>query len=251
MFVIRIDRRRLALLAAALCLLIALARCAARVIPAMIVTEADVIIRHVPVSEKAIALTFDDGPDGDFTPRILEVLRAHGAKATFFVVGKQVEYYPEILRQIAADGHEIGSHTYSHPKLSGLSEARLRSELARTADLIRVACGVAPACFRPPFGVIGAGAIQVVRDSGYAIVLWDRELDSRDWERPGVDRIVERVVSNARPGGIVLMHDGGGCRSQTVAALGKILDQLAAQGYRFVTVSELLRLSEQNGIPGR
>lgn len=251
MFVIRIDRCRLVICTAALCLVASLASYAARVIPAMVVTEADVIIRHVPVNEKAIALTFDDGPDGDFTPRILEVLRAHRAKATFFVVGKQVEYYPEVLRQVAAAGHEIGSHTYSHPRLSGLSDARLRSELARTADLIRSVCGVAPVYFRPPFGVISSASIQVVRDCGYTIILWDRELDSRDWERPGVDRIVERVVSNARPGSIVLLHDGGGCRSQTVAALEKILDQLAAKGYRFVTISELLRLDGQTGPPSK
>lgn len=246
---IRIDRRRLAVTATVLFLLIALARCAARVVPTMLVSEDDAVIRYVPVREKVIALTFDDGPDGDFTPRILDVLRAHRAKATFFVVGKQIEYFPEILRQIVADGHEIGSHTYSHPQLSGLSEARLRSELALTSELIRAACGIAPVCFRPPFGAISASAIQVVRGCGYAIVLWDRKLDSRDWERPGVNRIVERVVANARPGGIILMHDGGGYRSQTVAALGKILDRLAAEGYRFVTVSELLRLGAENGQP--
>lgn len=251
MFVIRIDRRRLAVCMAALFLVAALADYAARFVAAVVATEADVAIRHVPVSSKVIALTFDDGPDGEFTPRILEVLRAHRAKATFFVVGKQVEYYPDILRQIAAAGHEIGSHTYTHPRLSSISAERLRSELARTADLIRATCGATPVCFRPPFGAISSGAIQVVRDYGYAIILWDRELDSRDWERPGVDRIVERVVTHASPGGIVLMHDGGGHRSQTVAALARILAQLDAQGYRFVTVSELLRLGEQREAPSR
>lgn len=242
---IHLNRRRLVAWAVALIAVMLLGSRVVRVASRLVMADVDVAIRYVPVNAKVIALTFDDGPDAKFTPPVLDVLRAYRAKATFFVVGTQIEYYPDVLRQVAAAGHEIGSHTYSHPRLGGISQDRLRKELERSADLIRETCGVTPVCFRPPYGSLNAAATQVLRDYGYSIILWDKELDSRDWERPGVDKIVGRIIKYARPGGIILMHDGGGYRSQTVTALPKILKQLGDQGYRFVTVSELLRLSEQ------
>lgn len=245
MSVIRPNRWRLAIGLAVSGALAIGAICAVRVVPRMVLADADDTIRHVAINVKAIALTFDDGPSGEFTPGILDALAAYNAKATFFVVGTQIEYYPETLRQVAAAGHEIGLHTYSHARLGAISQEHLRHELKGESDLIRNTCDAVPVCFRPPYGSLTAAAAQVLREQGYSIILWDKELDSRDWERPGVQKIVDRVTQYARPGGIVLMHDGGGQRSQTVAALPKILKQLSDQGYRFVTVSELLRLSEQ------
>lgn len=245
MHVIHLNRRRLAMSFVALSIAVLAACNLTDAAVRSTTADIDSAIRHVPVSERVIALTFDDGPDADFTLSILATLRAHGAKATFFVVGTQIEYFPEVLRQMSAEGHEIGSHTYSHLRLSGVSPERFRKELTREADLIVRICGVTPVCFRPPYGAMNAAQVEVLREYGYSLIMWDQQLDSRDWERPGVGRIVERVVRNARPGGIVLMHDGGGHRSQTVAALPAILEQLSAQGYRFVTVSELLRLSDE------
>lgn len=203
--------------------------------------------RSAAMPAKTIALTFDDGPDPAWTPRILEVLARYRVPATFFVVGSNAARNPELLTRIRAAGSRVGVHTFTHPDLSHTSAWRSDRELAETRAVIAGATGETSDVLRPPYSstanavdneawrsFLAAGA------NGYLTVLSDT--DSRDWERPGVDAIVRNSVPANGAGGIVLMHDAGGDRSQTVAALDRMLPTMLAQGYRFTTPTEAVGL---------
>ncbi|MEV1287456.1 bifunctional polysaccharide deacetylase/glycosyltransferase family 2 protein [Micromonospora sp. NPDC049679] len=200
------------------------------------------VSRSMPAG--AIALTFDDGPDPRWTPRVLDVLRRHGAHATFFVVGSRVNEHPELVRRMLAEGHEIGSHTFTHADVAVLPGWARDVELALTRNAIVGATGRQERLFRPPFsstpGALTAADLTALHDAagtGHIAVLTD--LDTVDWRRPGVEAIVSAASPPRRgDGATVLMHDGGGDRSQTVAALDQLLPVLMKQGYRFTTVSE-------------
>jgi peptidoglycan/xylan/chitin deacetylase (PgdA/CDA1 family) len=179
----------------------------------------------------AIYLTFDDGPNPTWTPKVLEVLARYNARATFFVLGANVDAYPWIAANIAAAGHAIGNHSYTHANLGVLGWSSVDSELSSTQDAIRRATGRSTRCVRPPYGSVNGTVRGVASDLGLDIWLWD--VDPRDWSRPGTWAIANNVLSNAAPNRVVLMHDGGGERSQTVAALETILAELSARGYRF------------------
>lgn len=193
---------------------------------------------------KKIALTFDDGPDPTWTPKILDVLRRHRAHATFFVVGARVNEHPELVRRILAEGHELGSHTFTHADIAALPSWRRGLELTLTRNAIAGATGRQATLFRPPFSSNPAqltdddvAALRDAAAAGHIAVLADR--DTVDWRRPGVDGIVTGATpQRAGEGAVVLMHDGGGDRSQTVAALDRLLPALDKQGYDFTTVSE-------------
>ncbi|GGJ84832.1 bi-functional transferase/deacetylase [Pilimelia anulata] len=201
--------------------------------------------RAFPMPPRTLSLTFDDGPDPTWTPPIADVLRRHGVRATFFVVGSMVAEDPALLRRLRADGHEIGIHTFTHPDLGAMPRWGRRLQYSLTQLSIAGATGVTSGLFRPPYSS-GNGAIdnttwEVLRDggaAGYLSVL--SSIDSRDWARPGVDRIVANATPPGGGSGIVLMHDAGGDRSQTVAALDRYLTAMTAAGYRFVTVEEAL-----------
>ncbi|GAA2621705.1 glycosyltransferase [Dactylosporangium fulvum] len=191
----------------------------------------------------AIALTFDDGPDPRWTPRILDALREHHARATFFVVGSQVNRHPELARRILAEGHELGVHTFTHPDLVSVPVWRQRLELTLTTNAIAAATGRTVRLMRPPYSSTPSAlapdefaAVRAAADAGYLTVLTD--LDTEDWRRPGVDAIVRaaRPEPRATSGAVVMLHDGGGDRSQTVEATWRILAE--TRGFRFVTVSE-------------
>lgn len=187
-----------------------------------------------------IALTFDDGPSTVFTGQILDVLRRYGAVATFFCIGLNAHAFPELLERIAAAGHEIGNHTWSHPYLPDLSRSEVNAQLERTNDAIASVTGQVPPLVRPPYGGRSAELLRWLAQAGMTTVLWNA--DTSDWARPGQDVIEAAVAGQAAPGSIVLFHDGGGDRSQTVAALPGIMERLCGQGYRFVPVSRFLPL---------
>jgi|GEM_PF-5403107 len=187
---------------------------------------------------KAVALTFDDGPAA-ITSRWLDVLRRHDAPGTFFVLGASVHGREALLRRMVREGHAIGNHSYDHADLSGGG----RGQLGRTNAVIRAATGVQPCVFRPPGGATSARLDAEVRSAGMHDVLWS--VDTNDWRGPGAATIAARALT-AGPGGIVLMHDGGGPREPGLAALPTIIRGLRARGYRLVTVPELLRLSPRH-----
>jgi peptidoglycan-N-acetylglucosamine deacetylase len=185
------------------------------------------------------ALTFDDGPGAD-TPKILDALQQAGVCATFFLCGSNVERYPATARRIAADGHEIGNHTYSHPRLLGKTPGHIALEIERAQVLIERHTGKKPKLFRPPYGLRWFGLFPILRQKNLQAVMWS--INGRDW-RSSSDAIARRIVGQMHPGAIILLHDGvppgeNGNRQATVECLPQILQQLAGQ-YRLVTVSEL------------
>ncbi len=196
------------------------------------------VILQVPVRarDKVFALTFDDGPWPEYTREMLAVLAANKVKATFYMVGQEVSRRPEIAREVLAAGHAIGNHSWDHP-------SRPRNPIAqiqKTDAEIKKQLGFRPTTFRPPYGLLKNGMAKQAMRENDPVLIWSA--DSGDWGRPGASRIANRIISQATPGGISLMHDGGGDRSQSVAALPRIIQTLRARGYRFVTIPELLRL---------
>lgn len=193
---------------------------------------------RVPVSGKYIAMTFDDGPHPSNTPRLLEMLRARNIKATFYVVGRNVDEYPQIVRRTVAEGHEIGNHSYTHRLLSKMSDSAVLEDLARCRDAVGRAAGVQPRTMRPPYG----GLLQrqrelVMAQFGYPTIMWN--VDPLDWKRPGAGVVASRILGNTTPGSIVLAHD---LHASTIDAMPAALDGLLQRGYRFVTVSQLLAM---------
>jgi polysaccharide deacetylase family sporulation protein PdaB len=196
--------------------------------------------------EKLICLTFDDGPDPEQTPAILDLLKRYGAKATFFVTGAQAKRYPELIRRETLEGHELGNHTYHHRIFRHPSADDVRSELDEAERAIVAAAGTRSRLFRPPGGYYDQTIVAAAKERGYQVVMWSWHQDTRDWSHPGVNRIVRKVLDNARPGDIVLFHDRVK-RTQTIAALERILPELQRRDFQFVTVSELLRSAPTGG----
>ncbi len=190
---------------------------------------------QVAAPTKYVVLTFDDGPDPTYTPRILDILQKYDAKATFFEVGKNVQRHPELTRQIHELGNSVQNHTWTHADLRKLSAASFVDQIQSTDEMIREQTGETPGYLRPPYGGVNALVTQRARGLDKDLVLWD--VDSRDWSKPGTAAIVKRVLAGAKNGAVILMHDGGGNRSETVAALPTILKTLKAKGYGFETLS--------------
>jgi peptidoglycan/xylan/chitin deacetylase (PgdA/CDA1 family) len=199
-----------------------------------------VIYWHGPLHEPSVALTFDDGPSASTTP-LLDVLAADDVHATFFMVGANVERHPDLARSVVAAGHVVGNHSYSHKNLDLQLEARVDDELDRTSDAIFKATSVRSSLFRPPFGDEDGLVLHEARRLGYVSVEWS--VSSKDWTRPGVDRIVTNVLAHVHDGAIILMHDGGGDRSETVEAVARLIPELRRRGYALVTVPQLLGVS--------
>ena len=180
---------------------------------------------------KYVYLSFDDGPDPRYTAPILDILRAYGARATFFEIGQHVARYPWLTRRVYLRGNSVQNHTWSHPDLRYVSWTTFKYQVLTTGQYIRNQTGYAPRCLRPPYGAVNSRVYSRATALGKTIRLWT--VDPRDWSRPGTSVIVRRVLDNVHSGSIVLMHDGGGDRSQTVAALPIILRTLKARGYVF------------------
>jgi len=194
--------------------------------------------------EKPIALTFDDGPWPNSTAQVLDVLKKSNVKATFFMVGMQVQKYPQLLKQVVANGHAIGNHTWSHQYDHYNASAAAR-EIDRTAEIVYKTTGVKTSLFRPPAGILNNGLVSYAHEKKYAVVMWS--VDSKDWRSRRTTRqaFIDNVLKEAKPGGIVLLHDGGGDRSNTVQALPQLISQLKKHGYKFVTVPELLEIADK------
>jgi peptidoglycan/xylan/chitin deacetylase (PgdA/CDA1 family) len=173
-----------------------------------------------------VYLTFDDGPLPPYTHEMLDLLAQYGAHATFFVLGQNAEAHGELLAAAYAEGHTLGNHTWSHRSLAGIDFESFQSELVRTAAVLG---GRGAPCMRPPYGATDSFTRAYAAELGYEVVMWN--IDTLDWSQPGVDQIVSTVVDQVFPGAIVLMHDGGGVREQTVAALEAVLRELTSRGY--------------------
>ncbi|MDZ5606786.1 polysaccharide deacetylase family protein [Bacillus pseudomycoides] len=195
---------------------------------------------EVPNNEKLIAITFDDGPDPTYTPQVLNLLRQYKAEATFFMIGFRIQRNPYLVNRVLKEGHEIGNHTMNHLYARDASNEKLKKDILEEKRYLQKWVKE-PLLFRPPGGYINNAVFATAKEAGYQIVLWSWNQDPKDWADPGTESIVKNVVTNAKSGDIVLLHDDGSDRSQTVAALAKILPALQKQGYRFVKVSELLR----------
>jgi peptidoglycan/xylan/chitin deacetylase (PgdA/CDA1 family) len=188
---------------------------------------------HVDDSRKGIALTIDDGPSPVYTPQILRLLEKYGVTATFSMVGIEVDAYPGVAREVAAAGHIIANHTWTHPDLAVLPPVLIVDQMNRAAGAIHKATGTVPALFRAPYGAWSPAVLRQCARTGMTPLDWS--VDPRDWSRPGVASIVGNIMRNTRPGSIILEHDGGGDRSETVAALKIVLPRLLAAGYHFHT----------------
>ncbi len=185
-----------------------------------------------------VAMTFDDGPHGANTPRLLEMLKQRKIHATFFLVGQCVAEYPDIVKKIVAEGHEIANHSWSHPQLSAMSESAVRDQLQKTHDAIIAACGVTPKIMRPPYGAFTARQRAWAHGEwGYKCILWD--VDPLDWKVRNAEHVKNEILKAAVPGSIILSHD---IHKTTVDAMPETLDALLAKGFKFVTVSELIAM---------
>lgn len=207
----------------------------------------DDIIRNGPRDFKYLTLTFDDGPHPLYTPEVLDILKEKEVEATFFLVGKHVKKYPEIVKRIINEGHTVGNHTYSHRSLIPLSREKTDFEIIETEKVIREIIGEKPTLFRPPRGVYSDYSRELLMDNRYTMVLWD--VSSQDWRELRYNNIVTNIINNVQNGSVILFHDSGdiitssgGDRRNTVRALPLIIDQLRAQGYDFITVDEMLIL---------
>jgi peptidoglycan/xylan/chitin deacetylase (PgdA/CDA1 family) len=192
------------------------------------------------VDQPYVAMTFDDGPSAANTPRLLDMLKQRNIKATFFLIGQNVAANPDIVRRILAEGHEIGNHTWTHPQLSKLGDDRVTAEITKTQDAIKQASGFTPTLLRPPYGAITPRQRQWIENQfGLSVILWS--VDPLDWKRPGPSVVTQRILSQARPGAIILSHD---IHKQTVDAMPATLDGLIAKGYKFATVTQLIAMNK-------
>jgi peptidoglycan-N-acetylglucosamine deacetylase len=190
-----------------------------------------------PVTEKLVALTFDDGPDPAWTPQVLDILAAEGIHATFCVVGYLVRRYPDLVKRIAAEGHTVCNHTASHnATLDRAPRATVESEIMGGADAIKDVLGVEASFYRPPGGRLSPTVIAVAHERNQRVLHWS--VDTSDYTKPPAGVLVQRVSSQSTPGAVVLMHDGGGDRSHTVAALRPMIQALRDQGYGFTTPAD-------------
>ncbi|MGL5060769.1 MAG: polysaccharide deacetylase family protein [Microcoleus sp.] len=197
-------------------------------------------INRADTSEKVVALTYDDGPYPPYTNQLLDVLDKHEIKATFFLIGRNIEKHPEIVKTIVSRGDELANHSYSHKDMMFKPNDFLVSEIAKTDKLLQdLGVKQNSISFRPPWGRRFVVLSYLVAQMHKKLIMWD--VDSQDYEpKLTADEIADRVINNVRSGSIVVMHDGGGDRSKTVAATDKIVKALQSKGYSFKTVSELV-----------
>ncbi len=192
-------------------------------------------VYSVERQDKVISVTFDASWGGDKTLKILDLLDEYNAKATFFLVGIWVDKYPELVKEIAARGHEIGNHSDSHAHFTQIADSKIRQELDSCSDKIEALTGTRPTLFRPPYGDYNSKVITIVRDEGYEAVQWS--IDSLDWKNRGVDDLIKRATTNVQPGDIILFHNDS---EYIVDALPAILKHYQAQGFQMIPAKDIL-----------
>ena len=198
------------------------------------------LYNSVRTTRPVLALTFDDGPHGTLTPKLLDILRAQGVRATFFVLGENVALYPDIARRIVAEGHEIANHSWGHPSLPTVGAGRLDREIRDTTAIIEKTTGQKVTLLRPTYGALNDRVKKtLLEDYKLDVIMWS--VDPRDWKRPGPGVVTKRLVVGAHPGAILLVHD---IHPGTIAAVPDTIAQLKAKGYAFATVSELLAMDD-------
>ena len=205
---------------------------------------------------KEIALTFDDGPNDPYTPKLLEVLARHDVRATFFLIGRYVRQRPDLVREIAKAGHEIGNHTFTHPLLTLESESEIRKQLSDCRAALQDAIGEHSNLFRPPFGGRRPAVLRIVREMGLEPVMWN--VTGYDWNAPPAAQIEAKIARRIRGGDVILLHDGGhkqmgADRSQTVLATDPLIARYKKAGYQFVTIPEMIKKmslpTSRNSVP--
>jgi len=198
-------------------------------------------VYEVSTTRKVVALTFDISWGNNTPLPVIDILKNNSVKSTFFLSGPWVKQYPDIPKRIREDGHEIGSHGYRHINLSNLSKPEIKDELMKAHNNIKEVTGVDANLIRTPNGDYNDQVIEAIHESNYEVIQWST--DSLDWMNPGVNNIIDRVSKKVHPGDIILMHASDTCK-QTTEALPVIIKNLKDQGYEFVTVSELLKITE-------
>ena len=212
-------------------------------LPRVLPEKVQMTYTRCEVPGSVIAVTFDDGPHPEFTPRLLDTLKERNIKATFFMVGRNAAAFPQIVKRMVEEGHEVANHTWAHPLLTGYSGDGVASQLKRAHDAIEKAGGVAPILYRPPYGGVRLGQRRSIQEQfGYPTILWD--LDPLDWQSPrSVQKVHDRVLAGTKPGSIVLLHD---IHETTVNAMPATLDVLIERGFKMVTVTQLIQLEAQH-----
>lgn len=196
-----------------------------------------------PSTKREVALTFDDAPDDRFTPKVLDVLKKEGVKATFFVVGNRAEAHPDIVKRMADEGHVIGNHSYDHANLPKLTDDKFREQITKTDNVIRRFTGYTPNLIRPPYGNLSEQQIQWLASQHKKIINWN--VDSLDWKGLSAEQVETNVLAQVHPGSIILQHSAGGQGEDltgTINALPGIISKLRADGVKLVTVPELLNI---------
>ena len=204
--------------------------------------EQKVVINKIDTDRKIVALTFDDGPELKNTAVLLDILKKHNAKATFFLMGAKAEKYPMLVKRIAAEGHEIGNHSYSHPDFNKKNKEAIINEITKTDEIIYKLTGQKPYLFRPPGGYLSYALVDYTKQNNLTIAYWTYQQDSKDW-RTGVkaSRIASHIVKHIQPGQIIILHDGCPNGLETAKAMDILIPKLRSEGYEFVTMSELIK----------
>lgn len=200
------------------------------------------VIAHGATVEKKVALTFDDGPDDKYTPKILDILKSNQVKGTFFLVGEHVNRYPVIVKRIVLEGHAIGNHTWDHSDLTKQSKDKIFEEINKTDEAVKNAAGISPSLFRAPYGAVSTNVLAAAETTGHKTIGWS--VDTLDWDGKSVSEILHNVRNETHPGAIILQHSAGGKGGNldhTLEALPQIIHYLKQKGYTFVTVPQLLQ----------
>ncbi|MBO8159603.1 polysaccharide deacetylase family protein [Thermosyntropha sp.] len=205
-----------------------------------------IVITGIETNEKVIALTFDDGPDTENTSLILDILKKHDAKATFFVLGQRAKKYPNLIKRMAEDGHEVGNHSFSHPDFNHKDRKSIREEIVKTNQIILRLTGKKPLFFRPPGGYLSYEMVDLVMKENMIIGYWSYIQDPKDWQGRKGEDIAAYIINHIKPGQIIILHDGVPNGVETARALDIFIPKLKKEGYRFVTMTELIKAEKSN-----